>query len=45
MTLIHGFVRPGYGWPQSLGCVEVQPSTAEVIFPYVNVGTLVTVQD
>ena len=20
---IHGFVRPGYGWPQSLGCVEV----------------------
>ncbi len=42
---IHGFVRPGYGWPQSLGCVEVQPSTAEMIFPYVNVGTLVTVQD
>jgi hypothetical protein len=41
---IHGFVRPGYGWPQSLGCVEVLPSTAEVIFPYVNVGTLVTVQ-
>jgi hypothetical protein len=41
---IHGFIRPGYGWPQSLGCVEVQPSTAEVIFPYVKVGTLVTVQ-
>ena len=41
---IHGFIRPGYGWPQSLGCVEVQPSTAEVIFPFVNVGTLVTVQ-
>ena len=41
---IHGFVRPGYGWPQSLGCVEVQPSTAEQIFPYVNIGTLVTVR-
>jgi lipoprotein-anchoring transpeptidase ErfK/SrfK len=40
---IHGFVRPGYGWPQSLGCVEVEPSTAEQVFPYVNVGTLVTV--
>jgi len=40
---IHGFVRPGYGWPQSLGCVEVEIPTAEQIFPYVNVGTLVTV--
>jgi hypothetical protein len=40
---IHGFVRPGYGWPQSLGCVEVYIPTAEQIFPYVNVGTLVTV--
>ncbi len=40
---IHGFVRPGYGYPQSVGCVEVEPSVAEKIFPYVNIGTLVTV--
>ncbi len=40
---VHGFVRGGYGWPQSLGCVEAPVSTAGQIFPYVNVGTLVTV--
>jgi hypothetical protein len=40
---VHGFVRGGYGWPQSLGCVEVPVSTAAAIFPYVDVGTLVTV--
>jgi hypothetical protein len=40
---LHGFDRPGYGWPQSLGCVEVLPTTAGIIFPYVNIGTLVTV--
>jgi L,D-transpeptidase catalytic domain len=40
---VHGFIRPGYGYPQSLGCVEAPYSTAEEIFPYVQVGTLVTV--
>ncbi len=40
---VHGFVRPGYGYPQSLGCVEAPITTAGQIFPYVNVGTLVTV--
>jgi hypothetical protein len=40
---VHGFVRGSYGWPQSLGCVEVPVSTAEQIFPYVQIGTLVTV--
>ncbi len=40
---VHGFVRGSYGWPQSLGCVEVPVPTAGQIFPYVNVGTLVTV--
>ena len=40
---VHGFVRGSYGWPQSLGCVEVPISTAAQIFPYVQVGTLVTV--
>jgi L,D-transpeptidase catalytic domain/Putative peptidoglycan binding domain len=40
---VHGFVRGGYGWPQSLGCVEVPIPTAAQIFPYVQLGTLVTV--
>jgi L,D-transpeptidase catalytic domain len=40
---VHGFYRGGYGWPQSLGCVEVPVPTAGVIFPYINIGTLVTV--
>jgi hypothetical protein len=40
---VHGFIRPGYGYPQSLGCVEAPISTAAAIFPYVQVGTLVTV--
>jgi hypothetical protein len=40
---VHGFVRGSYGWPQSLGCVEAPIDTAGQIFPYVNVGTLVTV--
>ncbi len=40
---VHGFVRPGYGYPQSLGCVEVAIPTAAQIFPYVQIGTLVTV--
>jgi L,D-transpeptidase catalytic domain len=40
---VHGFVRSSYGYPQSLGCVEAPISTAGQIFPYVNVGTLVTV--
>ena len=40
---VHGFVRPGYGYPQSLGCVEAPPATAAQIWPYVQVGTLVTV--
>jgi len=40
---VHGFPRYGYGWPQSLGCVEAPIPTAGRIFPYVNIGTLVTV--
>jgi len=41
---VHGFYRGSYGWPQSVGCVEVPVPTAEQIFPYVQIGTLVTVQ-
>jgi peptidoglycan hydrolase-like protein with peptidoglycan-binding domain len=42
---LHGFDRPGYGWPQSLGCVEMAPSNAAVVYPLTPIGTLVTVGD
>lgn len=41
---VHGFVRASYGWYQSLGCVELPPTTAKYIWPYLTYGTLVTVQ-
>ena len=40
---VHGFPRPGYGWPQSLGCVELPYSAAAVVFNYDPLGTLVGV--
>jgi len=40
---LHGFVRPGYGYPQSLGCVEMTYSAAATVFPYTPIGTLVDV--
>jgi hypothetical protein len=40
---LHGFDRASYGFPQSLGCVEMPPSHAEAVFPYTPIGTLVTV--
>ena len=40
---LHGFVRGSYGWPQSLGCVEMPPSNAATVYPYTPIGTLVTV--
>ncbi len=40
---VHGFVRQSYGFPQSLGCVEVPPSVAHAIYRDVHYGTLVTV--
>jgi lipoprotein-anchoring transpeptidase ErfK/SrfK len=40
---LHGFIRGTYGWPQSLGCVEMPPSNAEVVWPMTPIGTLVTV--
>ena len=41
---LHGFVRSSYGYPQSLGCVEMPPANAEMVFPYTPLGTLVTVE-
>jgi hypothetical protein len=41
---LHGFIRASYGSPQSLGCVEMPPSNAHVVFPYTPLGTPVTVE-
>ena len=41
---VHGFVRSSYGYPQSLGCVELPYSAAAVVFEYDPIGTLVTVR-
>jgi hypothetical protein len=40
---VHGFVRGSYGFPQSLGCVELPIPTAHVAFSHLAVGDLVTV--
>jgi hypothetical protein len=40
---VHGFYRASYGWPQSLGCVELPISTAQVAFNHLAIGDLVTV--
>ncbi len=40
---LHGFVRPGYGYPQSDGCVEMPIANAAAVFPLTPIGTLVTV--
>ncbi len=41
---LHGFIRSAYGYPQSLGCVEMPFSHAQVLFPFTPIGTLVTIQ-
>jgi hypothetical protein len=41
---LHGFIRSTYGWPQSLGCVEMPFANAAVLWPHTPIGTLVTVQ-
>ena len=40
---IHGFIRAAYGFPQSLGCVELPISAARIAWDYIHYGTLVTV--
>ncbi len=40
---LHGFIRSSYGRPQSLGCVEMPPANAAVVYPYTPIGTLVQV--
>ena len=40
---VHGFYRASYGFPQSLGCVELPLAIAPVVYHAVHYGTLVTV--
>ncbi len=40
---VHGFPRAAYGFPQSLGCVELPIAHAKKVWPYMHYGTLVTV--
>ena len=40
---VHGFVRGSYGFPQSLGCVELPIPTSHVAFSHLAIGDLVTV--
>lgn len=40
---VHGFVRPGYGYPQSNGCVELPIETAHRVFDMLRLGDIVVV--
>jgi hypothetical protein len=42
---VHGFPRASYGFPQSLGCVELPIPTAEKVFYQLMVGDMVDVSD
>jgi peptidoglycan hydrolase-like protein with peptidoglycan-binding domain len=41
---VHYFPRGSYGWPQSLGCVELNLADAAHAWPYLTYGSLVTVE-
>jgi peptidoglycan hydrolase-like protein with peptidoglycan-binding domain len=40
---VHYFPRATYGWPQSLGCVELPYTQAQQAWPFLTYGSLVTV--
>jgi L,D-transpeptidase catalytic domain/Bacterial Ig-like domain len=40
---VHSMRRLSFGWPQSLGCVELPLSVARQVWPYLTYGSLVTV--
>jgi peptidoglycan hydrolase-like protein with peptidoglycan-binding domain len=40
---LHGFPRGSYGFPQSVGCVEMPIANAAVVYPLTPLGTLVTI--
>ena len=41
---LHAFNRASFGTPQSVGCVELPLASAAKVFPYTDIGTLVTVE-
>lgn len=41
---VHGFPRASYGFPQSVGCIELPIRNAKVVWSLLNYGTLVTVR-
>jgi hypothetical protein len=40
---VHSYYRPSYGFPQSLGCLELPLASAAQVWPYLTYGSLVTV--
>jgi peptidoglycan hydrolase-like protein with peptidoglycan-binding domain len=42
---VHSMNRPSFGWPQSLGCVELPLGVAGRAWPYLTYGSLVTITD
>jgi hypothetical protein len=40
---VHSMDRPSFGWPQSLGCVELPLHEARLVWPFLTYGSLVTV--
>jgi peptidoglycan hydrolase-like protein with peptidoglycan-binding domain len=42
---VHAFPRAAYGTPQSLGCVELPLAAAAKAWPYMPIGTLVTIEN
>ncbi len=40
---LHAFTRAQFGFPQSLGCVEMELGAAGQVYPYTPIGTLVQV--
>jgi len=40
---VHGYPRPGYGYPQSNGCVELPIPTSQTVYGMLAVGDLVIV--
>jgi hypothetical protein len=41
---VHYYPRGSFGFPQSLGCVELAYDAAKKAYPYLPYGTLVTVK-
>ena len=42
---VHAFNRATFGTPQSVGCVELPAAAAAKVYPYMPIGTLVTIEN